>query len=83
MLPDNCMILRDGAQVTVLASDIAPGDILYIKAGNKLPADVRFVEISSDAKFDRSILTGKIHSGRKLQQLTCAYRRICASSRHG
>jgi sodium/potassium-transporting ATPase subunit alpha len=50
MLPDNCMILRDGVQATILASDIVPGDILYIKAGNKLPADVRLVEISSDAK---------------------------------
>jgi sodium/potassium-transporting ATPase subunit alpha len=59
MLPDNCLILRDGHQTTVLASEIVPGDILYIKSGNKLPADVRFVEMSSDAKFDRSILTGK------------------------
>ena len=59
MLPDSCLILRDGARATVIASDIVPGDILYIKAGNKLPADVRFLEISSDAKFDRSILTGK------------------------
>lgn len=59
MLPDDCLVLRDGAQVTVLASDIVPGDVLYIKSGNKLPADVRFVEISSDAKFDRSILTGE------------------------
>lgn len=58
MLPDNCLLLRDGARVTVVASEIVPGDVLYIKAGNKLPADVRFVEISSDAKFDRSILTG-------------------------
>lgn len=58
MLPDNCLVLRNGAQVTVVASDIVPGDILYIKSGNKLPADVRFIEISSDAKFDRSILTG-------------------------
>lgn len=59
MLPDNCLVLRDGMQVTVISSDIIPGDVLYIKAGSKLPADVRFVEISSDAKFDRSILTGK------------------------
>jgi sodium/potassium-transporting ATPase subunit alpha len=59
MLPDNCLVLRDGTQVTVVASEIVPGDVLYIKSGNKLPADVRFVEISSDAKFDRSILTGK------------------------
>ena len=62
MLPDNCLILRDGSQITVLATEIVPGDILYIKSGNKLPADVRFVEISSDAKFDRSILTGRIHT---------------------
>jgi sodium/potassium-transporting ATPase subunit alpha len=59
MLPDSCLLLRDGMQVTVVASEIVPGDILYIKAGNKLPADVRFAEISSDAKFDRSILTGE------------------------
>jgi len=60
MLPDSCLVLRDGAQVTVMASEIVPGDVLYIKSGNKLPADVRFVEISSDAKFDRSILTGTL-----------------------
>jgi sodium/potassium-transporting ATPase subunit alpha len=59
MLPDNCLIIRDSAQITAIASDIVPGDIICIKAGNKLPADVRFVEISSDAKFDRSILTGE------------------------
>jgi sodium/potassium-transporting ATPase subunit alpha len=60
MLPDDCLMLRDGTQVTVIASEIVPGDILFIKSGNKLPADVRFVEVSSDAKFDRSILTGKL-----------------------
>ncbi|KAH8672129.1 P-type ATPase-like protein [Tricladium varicosporioides] len=59
MLPDDCLLLRDGNQVTILASDIVPGDILHIRSGNKLPADVRFIEISSDAKFDRSILTGE------------------------
>ena len=36
------MILIDGVQAIVLASDIAHGDILYIKAGNKLPPDVWF-----------------------------------------
>jgi sodium/potassium-transporting ATPase subunit alpha len=27
--------------------------------GDKLPADVRFIDVSSDVKFDRSILTGE------------------------
>lgn len=53
MLPDDCFALRDGNRVELQAIDLVPGDILYIKSGNKLPADVRFVEVSSDAKFDR------------------------------
>lgn len=60
LLPDNCLVLRDGAQSSIVSLDIVPGDILFLKAGNKLPADVRFVQISSDAKFDRSILTGNL-----------------------
>ncbi|KAI9892837.1 MAG: hypothetical protein M1814_000996 [Vezdaea aestivalis] len=59
MLPDSCLVLRDGAQIQVMAVDLVPGDVLFIKTGNKLPADVRFVQISTDAKFDRSILTGE------------------------
>ncbi|KAK3328077.1 hypothetical protein B0T19DRAFT_182658 [Cercophora scortea] len=59
MLPDECLIIRDGVQVSTMAADLVPGDILLIKAGNKLPADVRFTQVSSDAKFDRSILTGE------------------------
>lgn len=59
MLPDDCLIHRDGSHQHIMATELVPGDVLIIKAGDKLPADVRFVEISSDAKFDRSILTGE------------------------
>lgn len=59
MIPEECLLLRDGVQVSAMAVDVVPGDILLIKAGNKLPADVRFVHVSSDAKFDRSVLTGE------------------------
>jgi sodium/potassium-transporting ATPase subunit alpha len=59
MLPDECIVLRDGQQVKVDGRDIVPGDILRITIGNKLPADVRFFEVSSDVRFDRSILTGE------------------------
>lgn len=58
MLPDECIVIRDGKQMSITAIDLVPGDVIKIKQGNKLPADVRFIEISSDARFDRSILTG-------------------------
>lgn len=59
MLPENCLVLRDGHQTETTAPDIVPGDVIYLKSGNKLPADVRFIEVSSDSKFDRSVLTGE------------------------
>ena len=59
MLPEECIILRDGTQVKVDGRDVVPGDVLRITIGNRLPADVRFLEVSSDVRFDRSILTGE------------------------
>ncbi|GAB7352874.1 hypothetical protein MBLNU459_g3471t1 [Dothideomycetes sp. NU459] len=59
MLPDQCAVLRNGTRETVDGRDIVPGDVIYISMGNKLPADLRFIEVSSDARFDRSILTGE------------------------
>lgn len=61
MLPDECHVIRNGNQTNLSAHDIVPGDVLLIKAGNKLPADVRFIDVSSDTKFDRAILTGWLH----------------------
>ena len=58
MLPDQCTVLRDGKSQTVVGTQIVPGDVLFLKMGDKVPADVRFVDVSTDAKFDRSILTG-------------------------
>ncbi|KAK7754293.1 hypothetical protein SLS62_003586 [Diatrype stigma] len=59
MLPEECLAIRNGVQVSLSAADLVPGDIVCIKAGNKLPADMRFLQTVSDTKFDRSILTGE------------------------
>jgi sodium/potassium-transporting ATPase subunit alpha len=62
MLPDQCTVLRDGASQNVPGSEIVPGDVLFLKMGDKVTADVRLVEVSTDAKFDRSILTGTLEA---------------------
>ncbi|KAF2132016.1 calcium ATPase [Dothidotthia symphoricarpi CBS 119687] len=58
-LPDQCIVIRNESHTRVSAVNLVPGDVIVIKHGNKLPADVRLVEVSSDAMFDRSILTGE------------------------
>jgi sodium/potassium-transporting ATPase subunit alpha len=59
MLPDNSTVIRDGTQKVISGADIVPGDVLNVRTGDKLPADIRIVQASSDLKFDRAVLTGK------------------------
>jgi sodium/potassium-transporting ATPase subunit alpha len=59
MLPSDVNVFRDGTWHTVVASELVPGDIVQIRAGNKIPADLRLAEVSADLKFNRSILTGE------------------------
>lgn len=59
MLPTQTLVVRDGKAVNIDAVNLVPGDIVHIKMGNKIPADLRLVEVSDDLKFDRSVLTGE------------------------
>ena len=59
MLPEHCHVTRSGQLLDLPATELVPGDLVHIKAGNKMPADMRFLEVSQDAKFDRSVLTGE------------------------
>lgn len=59
MLPDQCAVLRDCTLQHIDGRNVVPGDLLKLTMGNKLPADVRFVDASSDCRLDRSILTGE------------------------
>lgn len=59
MLPAQVVVLRDGSARSLHAFELVPGDIVRIRAGNKIPADLRLCDISSDLKFDRSLLTGE------------------------
>lgn len=59
MLPTQTLVVRDGKAITIDAANLVPGDVVHIKMGNKVPADLRLVEVSDDLKFDRSILTGE------------------------
>ena len=60
MLPSDVLVLRDGNQTKVAAKDLVPGDLVTISMGEKVPADMRLIEVSADLQFDRSILTGEV-----------------------
>jgi Mg2+-importing ATPase len=51
-------VLRDGAQTEVGLSEIVPGDIIYLSAGDIVPADSRLIALK-DLYVDQSGLTGE------------------------
>ncbi len=50
--------LRDGVRVDLPAEELVPGDIVFLEAGNRVPADVRLIE-SLGIYTEESTLTGE------------------------
>ena len=56
----NCIVRRDGQSVEVDSVELVPGDIVVLNEGEKVPADIRLIEIKSASfEVDQSSLTGE------------------------
>ena len=51
-------VLRNGAKKKVPTEELVPGDIIYLESGDKIPADVRLIELSS-LEVNEASLTGE------------------------
>lgn len=51
-------VIRDGKEQEIMQEDLVPGDIVVLYPGDKVPADVRFID-SYNLTIDESMLTGE------------------------
>lgn len=51
-------VIREGEKVTVRAEDLVLGDVVEVKFGDRVPADLRIIE-ARGFKVDNSSLTGE------------------------
>jgi calcium-translocating P-type ATPase len=58
MLAPKAAVLRDGHRVSVDGTDLVPGDIVLLEAGDKVPADLRVMEARGLAA-QEAMLTGE------------------------
>jgi len=58
MSASNALVIRDGIKKKIPDSELVPGDVIFLEAGNVIPADVRFIE-THQLKIDESMLTGE------------------------
>jgi len=47
LVPQEAIVLRNGDKISVNAVNLVVGDIVFVKAGDRIPADLRVVEARS------------------------------------
>ncbi|XP_065207095.1 sodium/potassium-transporting ATPase subunit alpha isoform X5 [Planococcus citri] len=58
LVPQFALVIRQGEKLTLRAEDIVVGDVVEVKFGDRIPADVRIIECRG-FKVDNSSLTGE------------------------
>jgi P-type Ca2+ transporter type 2C len=69
-LQTKAIVLRNGSKKKILAERLVRGDIIFFRAGDKIPADARVVE-AKNLRVDQSAITGEwIPVGKKTDRDT-------------
>ncbi len=58
MTAATCKVIRDGQQMVIHSTELVPGDIVVLEAGDAVPADGRIIENAS-LKIEEAALTGE------------------------
>ncbi|OQV18895.1 Sodium/potassium-transporting ATPase subunit alpha [Hypsibius exemplaris] len=58
MVPQYALVLRNGEKSSIMADQLVMGDVVEIKGGDRIPADLRMIEVKG-MKVDNSSLTGE------------------------
>lgn len=54
----NATVLRDSREMIVSDAELVPGDVIFLREGERIPADARIVE-SHNVRLDEAALTGE------------------------
>ncbi|KAJ3038936.1 hypothetical protein HDV00_012766 [Rhizophlyctis rosea] len=58
LIPAKCYAVREGKSAQISALDLVLGDVVYVRSGDKVPADLR-IFWANELKVDNSSLTGE------------------------
>uniref|UniRef100_A0A1A8RP76 Calcium-transporting ATPase n=1 Tax=Nothobranchius rachovii TaxID=451742 RepID=A0A1A8RP76_9TELE len=58
MVPQQALVIREGEKVQINAEEVVAGDLIEVKGGDRIPADIRVIS-AHGCKVDNSSLTGE------------------------
>ena len=65
MVPPSTQVVRDKRQTNTLASKVVPGDLIFVRTGDKIPVDAIVIQ-ASELKVNQANLTGESDSMGKM-----------------
>lgn len=75
---DRAVVVRNGEHLEIDASELVPGDLVELRVGNKVPADVRLVKMNTTTlRVEQSQLTGESESVSKSLEALPGTQRDC------
>jgi Ca2+-transporting ATPase len=61
--PENARVMRGGEWSTIGARELVPGDVVQVRVGDKIPADMRLISLSTTTmRCDQAGMTGESQS---------------------
>ena len=58
MVPERAQVVRAGERKEIDAKDLVPGDLVFVQSGDKVPADIRLLEVKN-LRIEEAALTGE------------------------
>ncbi|KAF0989681.1 hypothetical protein HZS_7469 [Henneguya salminicola] len=65
LLPQESLVLRDSKKIMIKSDEIVVGDIIFLRGGDMVPADIRILS-SKKFKIDNSSLTGETEPQKRI-----------------
>ncbi len=59
LIDPQASVIRDGARRSVPAHEVVPGDVVWLEAGDRAPADLRLLRARGGLRIDEAALTGE------------------------
>jgi len=75
---DHAVVIRDGQHVEIDASELVPGDLVEVRVGNQVPADLRLIQMNTTTlRVEQSQLTGESESVSKEVDMLATSQKNC------
>ncbi|TVQ44563.1 MAG: HAD family hydrolase [Saprospirales bacterium] len=64
MLSPTANVIRNGRREEIPAEDLVPGDLILLKSGDRVPADLRIID-ANNLRIEEAMLTGESNAAKK------------------